>query len=140
MNVPKDAMRAYQAHKTGAAFRAITFSLTLDEWWALWEPHWAARDLLDLQMCRTADLGGYATGNVRTSRALQLLPGRTLPDRLNRHEARAIRRALAANEGNASAAARALGITFRQMRYALKKHARLATLQDAASLSDVNGM
>ncbi len=156
MNIPNDALRAYNAHRSGAAFRGIPFTLTLDDWWELWKPRWHARTMLDLQMCRTADLGGYCKGNVRidtraanvlerrpesyqrSTTDLRLLPGETLPDRLNRHEVRALRRALVANHGNASAAARMLGISFRQMRYALKKHARLATMHDAASLSDLN--
>ncbi len=153
--IPQDALRAYNAHRSGAAFRGIPFTLTLNDWWELWAPRWHARTRLDLQMCRTADLGGYTKGNVRIdTRAgnaadrrpdsygratpdLRLLPGGALPDRLNRLEVRALRRALAANHWNASAAARMLGITFRQMRYALKKHTRLATIHDAASLSDL---
>ena len=155
MNTPKDAQRAYRLHQSAAASRNIPFTLTLQEWWHLWAPHWEHRKEQRLQMCRTKDLGGYVQGNVRidtqrnnaaerapesyarSSYDLRLLPGATLPQRLNRLEVRALRCALRATDHNASAAARKLGITFRQMRYALKKHTRLAVLFEAASLCDM---
>lgn len=59
------------------------------------------------------------------TRDIAPLPGDTLPDRLNRLEARWLRRALKECNGNVSAAARYLGLTFRQMRYALDKHVKL---------------
>lgn len=156
MSIPLDAQRAYSTHKAAAAFRGIPFTLTQADWWKLWAPHWRVRKSHKLQMCRTRDMGGYAAGNVRidtrasnaadrsiesfrtrANYTLALLPGRTLPERLNRLEVRALRRALAACNHNASAAARMLGITFRQMRYALKKHSRLATIHAATSFCDL---
>ncbi len=155
MQAPKDAVRAFNLHKQGAAFRGIPFTLSLFEWWELWQPHWNDKARLQLQMCRTNDQGGYVVGNVRidtkqanleeqqrpstprTPRQLVLLPGKTLTERLNRHEVRAIRRALVLCDGNMSAAARLLGMTFRQMRYALAKHARLAQLFEASALADI---
>lgn len=60
-------IRAFKAQKASAAGRGIAFSLTFEDWWALWAPHWhrrgTGRD--DMQMCRTRDEGGYELGNVR---------------------------------------------------------------------------
>ena len=47
--------------------RNIGFELTFDEWWAIWEPHYANRGVEsgNAVMCRTGDSGPYAVGNVR---------------------------------------------------------------------------
>ena len=155
MDIPKDATRAYKTHRCGAMSRAIAFHLTIEQWWALWEPYWDDRVAFRLQMCRTKDQGGYELGNVRidmqagnaadrspesyqrSNRALTLLPGTTLGARVNRLEVRALRRALSITGNNASAAARLLGITYRQFRHSMMKHKRLAMLNEAASLADV---
>lgn len=60
-------LMCYQRHKSTAKARGIEFDLTFDEWWAIWEPHFDRRGRASdaLQMCRTADAGGYTVGNVR---------------------------------------------------------------------------
>ena len=57
----------YCQHKASARQRGIEFDLTFDEWWAIWQPHYAQRGRGSghLQMCRTGDVGPYAVGNVR---------------------------------------------------------------------------
>lgn len=57
----------YRQHKASAKQRGIEFDLTFDEWWEIWQPHYAqrGRGAGHLQMCRTGDVGPYAVGNVR---------------------------------------------------------------------------
>ncbi len=58
----------YCQHKANAARRGVAFSLSFDEWWALWEESgkWKRRGNKRgmYQMCRRLDRGGYALGNV----------------------------------------------------------------------------
>jgi len=63
----KSQRQKYKAHKSGAAKRGIEFLLTFDEWWGLWEPHYAkmGRKKGCMCMCRTLDRGAYVIGNVR---------------------------------------------------------------------------
>lgn len=58
---------AYATHKAGAKSRGIEFDFTFEEWWAIWEPHYARRGVASdsMQMCRTRDEGAYRPGNVR---------------------------------------------------------------------------
>src|SRR5579859_960375 len=51
----------YTQHKSNAQARGIPFLLTFDEWWELWEPHWANRGLCSQcpVMSRHGDLGPY---------------------------------------------------------------------------------
>lgn len=60
----------YQAHKLNAKTRGVEFSLTFDEWWALWEPRWAerGRGFGKYHMSRVGDIGPYAIGNVFLSK------------------------------------------------------------------------
>ena len=63
-NIPR---YKYGTHKASAKQRGIEFDLTFDEWWGLWEPHWAerGRGKLNKCMCRKLDSGGYTVGNVK---------------------------------------------------------------------------
>lgn len=63
----KDPHPPFLRHKATAVSRGLAFTLTFEQWWALWEPHWAERGRggLDKCMCRRADNGGYEPGNVR---------------------------------------------------------------------------
>jgi hypothetical protein len=63
----KDPLPAFLSHRGKAADRGVPFTLTFEQWWSLWEPHWPNRGLGALQMCmcRKADQGGYELGNVR---------------------------------------------------------------------------
>ena len=40
--------------------------MTFEQWWSLWEPHFAMRSNMrgGMVMCRKGDLGPYAMGNV----------------------------------------------------------------------------
>jgi hypothetical protein len=62
-----DPYLAFLLHKGGAASRGLAFSLTFEQWWWLWEPHYANRGNKPHQMCmsRFHDCGGYEMGNVR---------------------------------------------------------------------------
>jgi len=55
----------YSKQKEHAKTRGIGFNLTFDEWWELWQPHYAERGQGGLMMCRTNDEGAYELGNVR---------------------------------------------------------------------------
>lgn len=70
--------RAYASHKNSAKQRGIAFTLSFEQWWELWEPHWErrGRGINDMCMCRRHDQGGYELGNVRIATV-----------RENRHEA-----------------------------------------------------
>lgn len=63
----------YLQHKRNAASRGLEFTLTFDEWLAIWgdklERRGSAPD--DFQMCRTGDRGGYTPGNVRIATAAE---------------------------------------------------------------------
>ena len=63
----KDPYKAFLSHASGAANRGIGFKFTFEEWWDIWQPHWANRGkgALQLCMCRRADQGDYEPGNVR---------------------------------------------------------------------------
>ncbi len=69
--MPPEAKLRYAQHKHSARERGIEFDLTLDEWWEIWEPHFANRGRAtnQLQMCRTRDEGAYRSGNVRIATA-----------------------------------------------------------------------
>jgi hypothetical protein len=57
----------YAQHRASARERGIAFDLTFEEWWEIWEPHFAKRGVSSgaMQMCRNGDVGAYAPGNVR---------------------------------------------------------------------------
>ncbi len=55
----------YQDHKSQAISRGVPFTITFEEWWTMWEPHWEDRGIGGLVMCRDGDQGGYELGNVR---------------------------------------------------------------------------
>jgi hypothetical protein len=61
----RSARGKYANHKGHATTRGIEFKLTFDEWWELWEPHYAERGTGRMVMCRTNDEGPYEMGNVR---------------------------------------------------------------------------
>lgn len=58
----------YRNHKTSAKARGIPFSLTLGQWWAIWQAsghaHERGRGLTGYCMSRICDSGGYVLGNV----------------------------------------------------------------------------
>lgn len=56
----------YAAHKAQAASRGIEFTLSFEQWWALWQPHWSLRGKAPGCYCmkRKGDKGGYTPGNV----------------------------------------------------------------------------
>jgi hypothetical protein len=51
----------------GADRRGIEWKLTFEDWWEIWEPHYAERGNQKMQkvMCRHLDRGAYEKGNVR---------------------------------------------------------------------------
>jgi hypothetical protein len=55
---------AYAEQMSHAKRRGIEWTLTFDEWWALWEPLWAERGRGKLRMCRIKEPGPYAKDNV----------------------------------------------------------------------------
>jgi hypothetical protein len=55
----------YATHKGSAVGRGIEFHLSFNEWLSLWEPYLDGKRQGGYVMCRTADLGPYALGNVR---------------------------------------------------------------------------
>jgi hypothetical protein len=63
----KTPLRKFQNHKNRASRRGIAFTLTFEQWWELWEPHWdeMGRNKGCKVMCRYLDKGGYEPGNVR---------------------------------------------------------------------------
>jgi hypothetical protein len=63
----KDPYVKWISHRGNAKKRGIAFELTFEQWWSLWEPHFAKRGTSrgKLVMCRTGDQGPYALGNVR---------------------------------------------------------------------------
>ncbi len=63
--VKHDPKYKFRKHKNLADFRGIPFTLTYEDWWKIWEPHWEDRGRGGMVMCRTADKGGYELGNVR---------------------------------------------------------------------------
>ncbi len=60
----KDMTRRYREHRQHAAARGLPFTLTMQQWSALWSPHWGRREADNLRMCRYLDMGGYTPGNV----------------------------------------------------------------------------
>jgi hypothetical protein len=84
--VSKDAKAAYALHKRRAASRGIGFTLTFDQWWALWEPHWDKRGTksLEMCMCRKYDEGDYALGNVRIATNKENAHERTMMGRIKK--------------------------------------------------------
>lgn len=136
--------KAYVVHRNGAKARGIEFKLSFDDWWDIWAPHWGRKKAELLQMCRTRDQGAYELGNVRIDtpegnardRSIDtyqpkyrqfeiVLPvGQTLPERVARFEARILRRALKAHHYNQTATAATLGISFRAIRYAIRKYSK----------------
>lgn len=57
----------YAQHKASAAKRGIEWEFTFEEWWEIWEAHWADRGPHKdgKVMCRTHDKGPYRPDNVR---------------------------------------------------------------------------
>jgi hypothetical protein len=57
----------FAQHKARAKRRGIPFSLSFEQWWEMWEPHWEKRGqgAFQMCMCRRHDQGGYEVGNVR---------------------------------------------------------------------------
>lgn len=133
-------VQKFKSHRANAEARGIAFRLTFAEWWSVWEPHWPRRHLDSLAMCRDGDEGDYALGNVHiTTRTENLHEQRDnfnnakalrptddarqgLNERLRAQELSALLDAVKVQCGNVSAAARQLGITFRQARYILQKN------------------
>lgn len=132
---------SFLRQRAHAERRGIPFRLTFEEWWSVWEPHWARRDKEHLDMCRMRDLGAYELGNVRIDtheantaervreRLIARLPHEiagfqrpTLPQRIARLERHALELALGRADGNMTNAALRLGISFRQFRYLCKRH------------------
>jgi hypothetical protein len=66
---PPEARGKFIAHRNHAHGRNVTFTLTFDEWWSIWEQSgkWEKRGNRSEQycMCRKHDSGGYSVGNVR---------------------------------------------------------------------------
>ena len=138
-----DTYRDFAAARTRADTRGIAWRMTFAEWWAVWEPHWPRRHLDHLCLCRNGDEGDYAVGNVHIATvrensaewaenrraAIKARPeppskpdGPTWHEQRREAERAAFVEALHQSGGNVSAAARALGITFRAARYLMKKH------------------
>lgn len=63
----RGAVRAFRQQRASAGQRGIGWELSFVQWWAIWEPHYdkRGRGKDQLVMCRTADKGPYAVGNVR---------------------------------------------------------------------------
>lgn len=61
-----DPYRKFVSHKDGAGRRGIPFRMTFEEWWGMWEPHYARRGTRRgcMVMCRHYDTGAYEVGNV----------------------------------------------------------------------------
>lgn len=59
--------KKYTENRSGAKSRGIDWSLTFDEWWSLWLPHYHLRGIGfgKMNLCRTGDVGGYHLHNVR---------------------------------------------------------------------------
>lgn len=128
-------VRSFRSSRSGAEKRGIPWRLTLDEYVTLWAPYQHLRGSADYAMCRTGDTGDYALGNVRIDTHAQNMTdvfigssrcaiprGPSLPMRVARLERRAMACALKRSEGNVTKAAVLLGITFRQMRYLVRKY------------------
>jgi len=60
-------MLRFCEHRSSARHRGIAWNLTFEEWWAIWQPHWALRGKRrnQLVMARLGDTGPYAVGNVK---------------------------------------------------------------------------
>lgn len=86
----KDPYHAYLRHIAGAEARGIGFKFTFEEWWAIWEPHWARRGNKgqEMCMCRTADKGDYEPGNVRIATNRENAHERTLEWRTSHSQRR----------------------------------------------------
>jgi hypothetical protein len=56
----------YVMHRENARRRGVSFLLSFDSWWNIWEPHWERRGCGrgELVMARHSDSGPYAVGNV----------------------------------------------------------------------------
>lgn len=76
----------YAQHKASAKQRGLTFTLTFEQWWSLWEPHWhrRGRGAQEMCMCRKADKGGYELGNVRIATNKENVQERALELRVAR--------------------------------------------------------
>ena len=63
----KSPAARFKEHIKAAKARGIAFTLTFEQWWSLWEPHWdkRGRGAFQMCMCRRHDSGGYELGNVR---------------------------------------------------------------------------
>lgn len=90
----KSPRRRYQEHKYHAKVRGVPFTLTFDEWWAIWNDSkkWSKRGRGRNKFCmhRIKDEGGYEVGNVYIGRneansyasMVTTLHGRAHPDAL----------------------------------------------------------
>ena len=54
----------YAQHRQRAKTCKIPFTISFEDWWSLWEPHFEDYGTI-MVMCRTGDKGGYELGNVR---------------------------------------------------------------------------
>jgi hypothetical protein len=67
--VPRDARGKFKLHRRNARRRGITFAMTFEEWWQVWQSSgkWSARGRRRGQYCmaRHSDRGSYEVGNVR---------------------------------------------------------------------------
>jgi hypothetical protein len=68
-NWSKTPRAKYTTHRAQAKSRGVEFTLTFEEWCALWEPHWSERGKKPGQYCMTRknDAGNYSLGNVEVS-------------------------------------------------------------------------
>jgi hypothetical protein len=68
IGMPPEAVRAFQAQRTSARRRGISFEFTFTEWWAWWQTdnRWANRGMGSgkFVMARKSDRGSYSPDNV----------------------------------------------------------------------------
>ena len=68
----KSPKRRYQEHKQHARSRGVPFTLTYEQWWAIWQESgkWSKRGKGRGRYCmhRIRDEGGYSLGNVYIGR------------------------------------------------------------------------
>ena len=127
--------RVFVRCRADAERRGIPWRLTLDEFVGLWGMDWDRRAVEKLDLCRTGDEGDYALGNVRIdtranniaemSRVAEQLRqpvGPTLAATKAAHAKERLIDAVAGTNGNQSAAAARLGMSFRSFRYLRDKY------------------
>lgn len=61
-----DPYKRFVLHRARAVRHGIPFTLTFEQWWELWKPHYHQRGRRrgNKVMCRYLDAGGYTLGNV----------------------------------------------------------------------------